>query len=765
MATLSRRSFLLGSGVAALAAGAGLVGCGSNRPAPVDPDEQKPAQSDQADEPADAGEQPVAQAAEPAAEPTKLNPQDYDYRSNSGNLSHVLSPWSMGGMNFTNRIVKSAAGSSFKGGGWDVFIEYYEHMAQGGVEMIWVENFFHALVPYTNRLKDNIDEVGDKYDVPLLVDRLHEAGAKAGTQIDTMASSFMTEIKGRGGYDAQYLTVEEIDYLVQSYVDTAKIIHDFGFDAYELNCAGENVPQWFLAPARNHRDDDYGCQTYENRTRFIRRVIEGIQEVCGEDWPLQVLIDGIEENDEAVGQNAELNTVEDGIEIAKILQDAGIASLHVRLGPMHKHVCQFMSDLYFDTFGCEGSTGFGSQFDFTRHFQGKLIANHSGCGMMLDVAKQYKEALSIPVGTVTYMDPAHAPDFFDKAVADGKVDFLIMNRPLNVDPDYVNKLKEGRFDKIRPCTRCGHCFNDTTKESNATMGGYGTSLACRIDPIRGFIGNDRGLPGGWIPDPVEGAKSVMVVGAGPAGMEAARIAARRGCDVTLYERSGAIGGLLTFASVIKGPHENLDDYVAWVKKQLELEGVKVVTGKEVDAAFVKERKPDAVILALGGKRDTLKLTAASGTNVVAMDDIVAAEIGQNVTIVGSNLQATDVAFYLLDQGKNVTIVTPDTPDMLSKGQSLWAKTFSAPMLYSRGTRVWNEAELSSIGGGKATVKTKAGAEVTYDCDTVIEAMDMLPNKDLLDELSGMEVHAVGDCDDPYNIQYAIRAGNFCARSL
>ncbi len=749
MAKISRRSFLVGSGLAAVAAGAGFVGCA---PAAA-PDK---AATDTAGQ---------KTGTSPYQALSTLNPQDYDYRSNSGDLSHVFSSWKMGGMEFSNRMVKSAAGSSFKGGGWDIFIEYYERIAKGGIEMVWIENFFHALTPYTNRLKDSVDDIASKYDVPKLIERLHAAGAKVGTQIDTMASGFMTEVKARGAYDAQYLTLEEIDYLVQSYVHAAKVMHDFGFDAFELNCAGENVPQWFLAPARNHRDDEYGCQTYENRTRFITRVIEGIQEECGKDWPLQVLIDGIEENDEEVGQNAELNSVEDGIEIAKILQDAGIASLHVRLGPMHKHVCQFMSDLYFDTFGCEGSTGYGSQFDFARHFQGKLIANHSGCGMMLDVAKQYKEALSIPVGTVTYMDPAHAPDMFNQAIAEGKVDFLIMNRPLNVENNYVTKLKEGRIDEIRPCTRCGHCFNDTTKESMQTNGGYGTSLACRIDPVRGFIGNDRGLPGSWEPEPIAGEKHVMVVGAGPAGMEAARIAAQRGCTVSLYDKKGSLGGLLTFASIVKGPHENLDDYVSWVKKQLEIEGVEVVTGKEVDAAFIKEQSPDVVILALGGKRDSLKLTGDDATKVVSIEDAPSAELGENITIVGSNLQATDLAFYLIEQGKHITIVTPDTPEMMSKGQSLWQKTFSTPMLYSRGTRVWNEAELTSIGGGNATVKTKNGAEVTYACDAVIEAMDMLPNKDLLDELSGVEAYAVGDCDDPWNIQYAIRAGNFTARSL
>jgi thioredoxin reductase len=283
--------------------------------------------------------------------------------------------------------------------------------------------------------------------------------------------------------------------------------------------------------------------------------------------------------------------------------------------------------------------------------------------------------------------------------------------------------------------------------------------------VRDFVGMDTGLVGGFDPPAGDGDKNVMVVGAGPAGMEAARIAAVRGYTVTLYDKAGAIGGLLSFAATIKGPHQNLDDYRAWSEHDLELKGVTVVTGQDVDAAFIKEQAPDVVILALGGNRDTLELSGDENTHVISIDDIATAQVGQNVTIVGSNCQATDVAVYLLAQGKQVTIVTPDAIDMISKGQSHWCKTYTLPMIYARGTRVWAQAELKSVGGGNATVKTNTGTEVTYLCDTVIEALDMLPNKDMLDELGGIEAYAVGDCDDPYSIQYAIRAGHFKAREI
>ena len=157
------------------------------------------------------------------------------------------------------------------------------------------------------------------------------------------------------------------------------------------------------------------------------------------------------------------------------------------------------------------------------------------------------------------MDPAHAPDLFEAALAEGKVDFLLMNRPLTVDPQYANKLKEGRIDEIAPCTRCLHCHFDYDEEGN-------TYEHCRVNACTQRAFRDD-MPEGFDLPPVGTVKNVMVVGGGPAGMEAARIAALRGHNVTLYEKSGAVGGLLDFASTVKGPHENLSDLRSYLARQ------------------------------------------------------------------------------------------------------------------------------------------------------------------------------------------------------
>ena len=753
MASLTRRDFMVGSGFAAAAGAVAATGVTAGG-----------AQNAVATEAAESqGGGVVYQVMADS-----LNPQDYDYRQNSGDLSHVLSPWKLGNIELPNRIVKSAAGSNYENGGWDKFVEYYRRLAAGGTAMIWVENFAHVFLPYTNMINANIDEFTDEQ-ILTLTDAIHAEGAKCGNQLDTMASGWFSEIAGRGGYDVANMSLEDIEYTIQCYVDGVKQLKAWGFDAFEFNCAGNNIPQWFMSPARNTRTDKYGAQTYESRTQFVREVVERIHAECGEDFPVQVLMNAIEENDESLGDNSALNTLEDGIEIAKQLEKAGVASLHLRLGTLEQHATQFLGDLFFDPYGCIGSTSFGTQFDFKRHFQGKLVADHDGCGLMLNISKEYKQAVSIPVGTVTYLDPAHAPDFTDNAIADGMVDFLMINRPLTVDNQYVNKLIAGKIDEIRPCSRCCHCWNDAFRGDGTPLSSQFGSMnyACRYDPVRDMVGQDRGLPGGFDPDPGDGEKNVLVVGAGPAGMEAARIAAERGYTVTLYEKQGFLGGLMNFMAAIKGPHQNLADYVAWSEGDLGRKGVQVVTGQEIDAEFIKAQAPDAVVLAVGGKRGALEIAGDEKTNVVSIDDVVGAEIGQNVTIVGGNCQACDVALYLLAQGKQVTIVMGDDIEGLDKGQSIWCRKFAIPMLYARGTRVWSKAELASVADGKATVRRENASDVVYDCDTVISAMDMLPNKDLLEGLegSGLAVYEAGDCTDPWNIQYAVRTGNIVARTI
>lgn len=733
---ISRRDFLKGS--VAGAVGIAVAGLVPGRPAT-----------------AYAEEAPAAVNVHEAI--AQLNPQDYDYRSTDTDLSHVFSPWQLGKIKLNHRMVKSAAGSD-TGANPDEFLAYYEAFADGGVEMIWVEDFVELYKNFSNPRKL------PKENVPLkeLADRLHAKGAYVGYQLSCMGQKFSGfDPATAAQYDsahAENLTLEEIHMLQEDFIAGAVYLKEQGFDAVEINAAGNNIGQAFFSRMRNYRDDEYGPQSFENRARFVSEIIQGIKKECGDDFVVQVLINVIEENDVDMGDSTLSTTVEENCQICKMLEAAGANSLHLRLGPLGRHICQFASELYFTGYGIEGTTGYGTQFDFSRHWQGKLIANHSGCGLLLNIVQEVKQAVSIPCGGVTYMDPAHAPKFFDDALAEGKLDFMMMTRALCVEPEYVNKLREGRLDEIAPCTRCLHCHFDYDEDGKVYE-------HCRVNATTQRAYREA-MPEGPTPLPADGEKKVMVVGGGPAGLEAARIAAERGYDVTLYEKNSYLGGLLIFANAIKGPHENLADLLAYLKRQQELKGVKVITGQEIDAEFIKSEAPDVVILAVGGLRDSLGFASTAGTKVMSIADVVNADkVGDEVTIVGGNCQAVDMAQYLNAHGKHVTIVSPEGKDKLDKGQSSWVKTFTIPMLYTRGTRLWPNAEIVEVGDGTITIHGETGADMTIACDTVIEAMDMLPNTSLAEGLDGIEVYCVGDCAKPWNIAEAIASGNLTARKI
>lgn len=742
---LTRRRFLEGAALAsaALASTAALAGCSSSSLSKTGEGEGGANAGNQ-------GPQPRTTSLQ-----SQVNPQDYDYTSNTMELATLFSPFKLGKLEIANRIVKSAAGSSCPSD--DALVEYYRSLAHGGVKLIWVENFGSITKRY---------EVGGYPPVSLdtvrrIAEAVHAEGSYVGYQWDTMdlliGKHDTVDEENFTQAVATDLAPEDIVGLHEDVAEAVKGLQAAGIDAFEINAAGNNLGQAFLSRMRNQREDEYGPQNFESRARFITELIQTIKGECGADFPIQVLINIIEENDATLGDDALMTSLEENKEFAKLFEAAGADSLHLRLGPLAMHVCQFASDLYFAGYGIDGITGFGTQFDFSRHWGGKLIGNHSGCGMTLDAVKEIKEVVSIPVGAVTYMDPAHAPDFFETALRDGKVDFLLMNRPLNVDHAYVNKLQEGKIDEIAPCTRCLHCHHDADKYGNS-------SRACRVNACtsRAF-GPD--MPEGYELPPKTADKSVMIVGGGPAGMEAARVAALRGYDVTLYEKKGSLGGLLDFAHMVKGPHENLDTLKSYLEKQIELCGIKVVPNQTVDVQFIKNENPDVVILATGGLRPETSIQSTDGTKVISINDFLAQDCGSAVTILGGNAQAVDCALYLHAQGKQIDMVLPGTSDTLGMGHSIWVKTFVLPMLYASGVRVWTESAVAEVNDGSLVIENSLGLTSSIPCECVIDASDMIANNEIPTDIAGCEVYAVGDCDDPFNIAHAISSANLVARTI
>ncbi len=238
--------------------------------------------------------------------------------------------------------------------------------------------------------------------------------------------------------------------------------------------------------------------------------------------------------------------------------------------------------------------------------------------------------------------------------------------------------------------------------------------------------------------------------------------------MSLYDNSDKLGGLLHFARGVKGDHEHFDDYLRYISHQLEKNKVDIHLFKTVTADLVKEEKPDAVIVAVGGKREQ-KLSGTDAVPVFSPTQAFGSEakLGDTVAILGAGVQAVDFAAYLVTLGKKVVMIHSDSAIDIDKGQSGWFKKYIVPYLQAKGTKIWSQAEVLGIEDGGVKFITDTGSEKTVAVDSVVEFYNMVPNTELAEELesAGFEVHCAGDCADPHNIQQAVLSGNLAGRAV
>lgn len=716
-----------------------------------------PAEASQAAETesaAAAGAQMEAAGLESGVAPfTQLNPQDESYDTYTTDFAAVFSPIQVGHMTLKNRIVKASAGSdTLPRGAAEVSqnaLDYYGRMADGGAALIIVEDGLvggFGMNPQTALRTETLEE--GIAQARRVADRIHEGGAYVGTQLGIGSPLDPGDVNA--------YTLDEIHDMVKSYGDAVRNLKAAGFDCVEMKGATTDGLNQFVSRRINMREDEYGAQTEENRVRFFTEIIKEMRAAAGDDFSILTLINAMEENDAQLGASDKFITIEEAQYLAKSLEEAGADLVQVRVATGGQEANCWAPDTNHCAYKAHGTTGYGTQFHYDTHFDGLMDGAHSGVGAFIPMAREIKKVVSVPVGCAGYVDPRTAPDRMNDAIANGDLDILFLNRPLTVDPELPNKLQAGRRDEVAPCTRCFHCHNKAFSPVTDPE-------ACRVNATTQYAYTEE-FPEGYELSPAETPKKVMVIGGGVAGMEAARIAAERGHEVTLYEKNGFLGGMLTFAEAVKGPHERLGDLRAYLERQQEVKGVTVVTGQEVTLDFVKEQNPDAVVVAVGGSRES----RFSGSNVMDMDTAFAkaAELPENIVILGANLQATDMAQYLLAMNKKITLIHEGTADQVDKEQSSWVRKYARAHLYAHGVRVWNESTVDAVTANAVEITMRAGVKKTVPCDVVIECYDMTANVALLEELqaAGFEAQAAG-CDAPASIMTSIHAGYKVGRYL
>ncbi|NTW28111.1 MAG: FAD-dependent oxidoreductase [Coriobacteriia bacterium] len=699
----------------------------------------------------------------------QLNPQDDTYDKYTTDYAAIFSPIKIGKMNLKNRIIKTAAGSDTTDAtkAWIAPIswEYYLNFAKGGAALVQCEGAtlshlgFSAVAAPTATMKVKTLEEG----IPIakaFADEVHKTGAYIGLQTGP-------------NVNVDTSTAAQIKEAVRLYGLCAKRLQLAGWDCIEVKFSTGDGLSGFLTRRRNKRKDEYGG-SLENRARLFVEQIKAVRENCGQDMAIMCHYDAYEENDAQLGVNDGYLTVEEAAAAAKLFEAAGADFIQVRCTTPGLESGRWAPDNMHAGFHADGMTGYGTMFDYRVHFQGLQDGKHYGAGGFIPAAAVVKKAVKIPVGTAGFMDPRTAPDLINNAVRDGLIDLVFMNRPLTVDPELPNKLQAKKRDEVAPCAHCFHCHSAGTADVSVR-----DPELCRVNAALQRAYN-AALPEGYVLAAAKTVKNVMVIGGGPGGMEAARRAAQRGHKVTLYEKGSSLGGMVKTARAYKGVHERLDDHVAFLTKMMSLNKVTVVTGKEVDAAFVDTQKPDVVIVAVGGKRDSkFGSSTVASPKVVNMGSYNPSNVGSNVVVLGANAHATDLTLYLLAQGKKVQIVHSGIATEVAKEQSIHFRQYIPPHLQAKGVRIWSESTVQKIVDDGVVIKTAAGIESTLKCDTVIECWDMLDNTTLADALkSKYTVISIGDCTSSKdyersagqkrkfkNILYAIQGGYDAARSI
>jgi 2,4-dienoyl-CoA reductase (NADPH2) len=684
----------------------------------------------------------------------------------SGRFERLLEPGTIGSVRTKNRIIKTAAGTGYAdsdGHGTERMADFYGAIAKGGVGLVIVENCAVEwprgthVIPTGFRLHDESYVAGHalvtaavhQHDCPVFVQLMHAGPWLAklpglGPQERITASTIAEEDMPPSFWEwvpGHQLTVPEIYDVVGIFAHSAELAKKAGYDGVEINASFYHLINCFLSRFWNRRDDEYGPQTIENRTRFYCDIIREVKRRCGKDFAV------------ATNMNAREfgltngTTLDEAKAMAPYLEAAGADILQVRASSYGPYLEMLFPEtlLYPET----------PNLDLDG-----LDLSHGGPGMYLTMAAAVKPMGSIPVfcaGRLT-------PELGDEALRDGKLDFVGMTRRLIADHELPKKVAAGRLDEIRPC--CGCCYCVETRKDDGPQ-------SCRVNP-------ESGKERHYEIAQATKKKKVMIAGAGPAAMEAARVAALRGHYVTIYDKSARLGGLLPIAAVVKDhEQESLVGLVGYYEGQLAKLGVKVELGREVDAALVGKVKPDVLIVATGGKNAIPAIPGLGNAKVIDSASLHRKlklalrlfgppllarltkwymPVGKNVVVVGGGVQGCQLAEFLVKRGRSVTIVEPG--EVLGEGLPYLTPVRLLTWFEEKGGVALAGVTLERITDEGLAITTAEGEHKTLQADSIIVALPLESDPATVKSLeTGVpEVYQIGDVKEFGYMHGAFAAG-------
>lgn len=636
--------------------------------------------------------------------------------------SRLFEKTQIGSMKLKNRIVMGPMGMS--GGGDGSYgidsYPYFEERAKGGFGLI-MTGANMVTTKYEPRASNELSNFSHVEHLNGIIDRCQRWGAKVCVQLSpglgrqALSDPFTAPYSSSAIQSYWFpnlickpLSKEQIADIVASTGYSASLAVSAGADAIELHAYGSYLLDQFQSTLWNKRTDEYGG-SLENRMRFTVECIDAIKKNVPAGFPVIVKFTPYH----AVPGGRELD---EGLEMAKILEDAGVDALHVDVG------CY---DVWY-----------------------KVISTvYAPEGHQLDVVRAVKEVVDVPVfGQGKLFDP----EFAEQAVEDGSLDYVVMAHQALADPEWPKKVKAGRTEDIRPCIGCNECL----------LANYsGKHYYCSVNP-QCFVERDYALPA---PNGVE--RRVLVIGGGPGGMEAAIAAAQRGFDVELWEKSDRLGGNLWAAGGPSFKHDVLR-LVKYLQTQVDKLGVRVVCNKDASADEIVAYGADKVILATGAHSIVPPIPGIEHAEVSDVYLLGQKQPGKDVVVIGGGLVGCETAAYMAETAENVTIVEMLDDVLLTANHCLNNDQALRAMLDERGVAKVCGATVTSVDEGSVTYE-KDGASATIPADTVIIAAGYRSNNELADELDGRvaDLSVVGDAESPRKIMTAIHEGYHAIRTM
>lgn len=636
------------------------------------------------------------------------------------NFPHLFEPIQIGKTTVKNRIFMPPLSTNLADKGYvtDALVEHYSNRARGGVGLIVTE--VTTVEPTYTYLPGDMSIYDDSY-IPgwkKLVDAVHKYDTKILSQLFHPAymafpvpgTPQLIAPSNVGPYYAKSapraVTVEELHVLVRQFGEAALRFKKAGGDGVEIQCAhAHGLLGGFLTPLYNKRTDEYGGDI-NGRLRLTLEVIREVRKQCGDDFIIDVRISGDEYSEGGL-------TLNDMIYVSKQLEKEGVDFLHVSGGNTIKR---------------------GSSMPAP----GTSPAPHA------HASEEIRKHVHIPVATVARINE---PWVAEELIADGKADICMIGRANLCDSEFANKAREGRTDDIRPCIGCGRCLTGIM---------FGKPIACTVNPS--VETNDI--------DEADVKKKVLVIGGGPAGMEAAYVAKKRGHEVVLCEKENELGGLLRLAAVPISKQE-LCKVIKFMARRLNNEGIDVRTGCEVTPQMLEDEFKDYEIICSTGAKPKEIEAFKQFKQTMTADDILSGRKfpGRKIVILGGGSVGCETADYLaplvndlFPANRDVTVI--EMTGSLMTGEGGAAKSRLTQRLMSKGVKLLLNAQVKKVDESTITYEQDGEEHTIKDADTLVFAVGYTPTK-----VEYENAHYIGDCGKVGNLKDAISGAYQLAKSL